>query len=116
MEPEENSEGVQKVQRSDTSRKRFDSATDSLGNKSNRNRKSVRKYKITSDKVLEERIPKLARAATKHAYRRALDSGNKVMIAEKGKLKEISPDGTVRVIKEIEPPVKLRKGQIFEIK
>lgn len=80
------------------------------------NRKSVRKYKITAERVLEERIPKLAEAATKNAYRRALNSGHKVVIAEKGELKEISPDGSVRVIKEIEPSVKLRKGQIFEIK
>lgn len=79
-------------------------------------RKSAGQCKTTPERVLEERIPKLAKAATKNAYRRALRSGNKVLIAEKGKLKEISPDGSVRIIKEIEPPVKLKKGQIFEIK
>ena len=65
---------------------------------------------------LERRIPKLAVAATMHAHRRALASGNKVLIAEAGELREVSPDGTRRTVRKIEPSVKMQKGQVIEIK
>ncbi len=54
---------------------------------------------------LEEQIPYLAETATKQAYWRSLAEGDKVMIAEDGKLIEVSPDGSRKVIKEIEKPV-----------
>jgi hypothetical protein len=54
---------------------------------------------------LEEQIPHLAETATKQAYWRSLAEGDKVMIAEDGKLIEVSPDGSRKVIKEIEKPV-----------
>jgi len=65
---------------------------------------------------LERHIPKLAATATMHAHRRALASGNTVLIAESGELREVSPDGTRRTIRKIEPSLKMRKGQIIEIK
>ena len=65
---------------------------------------------------VERRIPRLAEAAMRKAYRRALASGSKVLIAEAGELKEVSPDGTKRVIKKIEPSVKMQKGLIIKIK
>ncbi len=65
---------------------------------------------------LEESIPELAEAATTQAYWQALALGNKVLIAEDGELKEIFPDGTKRIIKKLEPSVKMRKGQIIKIK
>jgi len=74
---------------------------------------------IIEEKVasrMEKRIPRLAEAAMGKAYRRALASGSKVLIAEAGELKEVSPDGTKQVIKRIEPPVKMQKGQIIKIK
>ena len=67
-------------------------------------------------RVLERRIPKLAAAATMRAHRRALDAGNKVLIAEAGELREVSPDGRRHTVREIERSVKIRKGRIFEIK
>jgi hypothetical protein len=64
----------------------------------------------------ERRIPMLAEAAMSNAYRRALASGSTVLIAEAGQLKEVSPDGTKRVIKKIEPSIKMQKGLIIKIK
>lgn len=54
---------------------------------------------------LEEQIPYLAETATKQAYWRCLAEGDKVMIAENGKLIEVSPDGSRKIIKEIEKPI-----------
>ena len=65
---------------------------------------------------MERRIPRLAKVATIQAYRRALASGNRVLIAEGGQLKEVSPDGKKRIIRQIEPSVKMQKGQIIKIK
>jgi hypothetical protein len=56
---------------------------------------------------LEQQIPILAETATKQAFWQTLASGDKVMIAEDGKLIEVSPDGTRKVIKEIEKPTKV---------
>jgi hypothetical protein len=64
---------------------------------------------------LERLIPELAVIATSKAYFDALASGNSVVIAEEGKLIEVFPDGTRQIIKEIEPPVKVKKG-IVKIK
>eukprot|EP01041_Mallomonas_annulata_P036312 gene36312-59394_t len=54
---------------------------------------------------LEEQIPYLAETATKQAYWRSLAEGDKVMIAEEGKLIEVSSDGSRKIIKEIEKPI-----------
>jgi hypothetical protein len=65
---------------------------------------------------LEERIPRLAKNATALAFRHALTSGNKVLIAEDGELVEVLPDGTRRAVRKLEPPAKMRKGQVIRIK
>ena len=79
-------------------------------------RLNVRQINEATTQQLEKHIPLLAKVATTRAYRHALASGSRVLIAEAGELKEVSPDGTVRNIKRIEPSVKMRKGQIIEIK
>jgi hypothetical protein len=56
---------------------------------------------------LEQQIPILAETATKQAYWQTLASGDKVMIAEDGKLIEVSPDGSRKIIKEIGKPMKV---------
>ncbi|MEI7586823.1 hypothetical protein [Runella sp.] len=56
---------------------------------------------------LEQQIPILAETATKQAYWQTLASGDKVMIAEDGKLIEVSPDGSRKIIKEIGKPSKV---------
>lgn len=65
---------------------------------------------------LEEHIPRLAKNATALAFRRALISGNKVLIAEAGELVEVLPDGTRRAVRKLAPSVKMRKGQVIRIK
>lgn len=67
---------------------------------------------------IEEFIPKLAKNATTLAFRQALSSGNRVLIADVkgGELLEVTPDGRRRVVKQIEPSVKMQKGQIIKIK
>ena len=63
---------------------------------------------------LEEHIPEMAKAAVAQAYWAALASGCKVLIAEKGQLIEVSPDGTRKVIKSISPPIPVKMGQPLE--
>ncbi|MDR6560780.1 MULTISPECIES: hypothetical protein [unclassified Arcicella] len=56
---------------------------------------------------LEQQIPILAETATKQAYWQTLASGDKVMIAKDGQLIEVSPNGTRRIIREIDKPVRV---------
>ena len=63
---------------------------------------------------LEEQIPQLAEYATKQAYWQTLASGYSVMIADDGKLIEVSPDGSRKFIKEIAKPVRVEQ-QVFII-
>lgn len=66
-------------------------------------------------KLTMKQFAKLAVQATHKAYERALDSGSSVMIADKGKLYWVRPDRTREYIKDIDPPVKMKKGQIIQI-
>jgi hypothetical protein len=87
--------------------------------KTTRNRRTIKDSIISEERTVhlnEKRIPTLAEAAMRSAYRRALASGSTVLIAEAGQLKEVSPDGTKRVIKKIEPSIKMQKGLIIKIK
>ncbi len=65
-------------------------------------------------KFLEEHIPEMAKAAVAQAYWATLSSGCKVLIADKGQLIEVSPDGTRKVIKSISPPIPVKMGQVLE--
>jgi hypothetical protein len=58
---------------------------------------------------LEQQIPILADAAFKIAFWQTLASGDKVLIAENGQLIEISPDGSRKVMKEIEKTQRFNK-------
>ncbi|MCU0326208.1 MAG: hypothetical protein MUF45_13280 [Spirosomaceae bacterium] len=64
---------------------------------------------------LEKQIPIMAEYATKQAYIETLASGDKVMIADNGKLVEVYPDGTRKIIKEIAKPIKVTQSS-FKIK
>lgn len=59
---------------------------------------------------LEQQIPDLARAAVTQAYFAALAAGNDVMVVEDGAIYEISPDGTRRFIKAVEPSIPAEPG------
>lgn len=87
--------------------------------KTTRNGRIVKDPGTSAERMVrlnEKRIPRLAEAAMSSAYRRTLASGSTVLIAEAGQLKEVSPDGSKRVIKKIEPSVKMQKGLIIKIK
>ncbi len=62
---------------------------------------------------LEEHIPELADAAFTQAYWAALASGSSVLIAEKGNLVEVFPDGKKKFIKHLTPPMPATPGQRF---
>ena len=62
---------------------------------------------------LEEQIPALAAAACKIAYWQALMSGNSVLIAENGEILEVFPDGTRKLVKKIDPPIKTEKRKFL---
>lgn len=60
---------------------------------------------------LEEHIPELADAAVKQAYWQALASGNNILASEGGKLVEIHPDGSRKIIKTLLPSTPVTIGQ-----
>ena len=66
--------------------------------------------------LLDETILKMMQTAVKHAYQDALSSGSSVLIAENGEIIEVSPDGTRKFVRKIEPGIKIKKGTIIKIK
>ena len=51
--------------------------------------------------------------AVEQAYQQALAAGESVLIADKGTLVEVSPDGSRRVIPQIELNVAVSVGQVI---
>ena len=68
-----------------------------------------------SMRFLEEHIPDLADAAVKQAYWQALATGSSVLVSEEGALIEIFPDGTRKVLKQLEPQTAVTLGQRLEL-
>ena len=68
-----------------------------------------------SMRFLEEHIPELADAAVKQAYWQALATGSSVLVSEEGALVEIFPDGTRKVLKQLEPQTAVTVGQRLEL-
>ncbi|MDP3331325.1 MAG: hypothetical protein Q8S55_04915 [Methylococcaceae bacterium] len=68
-----------------------------------------------SMRFLEEHIPILADAAVKQAYWQALATGSSVLVSEDGALVEIFPDGTRKVLKQLEPQTAVILGQRLEL-
>jgi len=62
--------------------------------------------KLTEEAMtyLEGRIPELAENATNQAFLETLASGETVLVAEKGNIVEVFPDGTRKIIKKIGSP------------
>ena len=69
---------------------------------------------VRKDEFLDRLIPFLAVMALQQAHRRARAAGS-VLIAENGEIKEIFPDGSRITIKKIDPPVRMKRGQIIKI-
>ena len=68
-----------------------------------------------SMRFLEEHIPDLADAAVKQAYWQALATGSSVLVSEEGALVEIFPDGTRKVLKQLEPQTAVTLGQRMQL-
>jgi hypothetical protein len=66
--------------------------------------------------VLEAGIPKLAQAAFQRAHYQALTSSGKVMRAVNGQLVETHADGTEKVLRTIQSPLKVTLGTKFKLK
>lgn len=64
----------------------------------------------------EEEIPRLAKSATKSAYRKALSSGDGVLVSKDGEIRRVYPNGSAEFVKKSVPAVKMRKGSIIKIK
>ena len=62
----------------------------------------------------EAQIPRLAKAAGKKAFRRALNAGQTVLAAEEGVLYEVTKDGR-RPVKKLAPSVKVKAGKVIKI-
>ena len=72
------------------------------------------KTKLTLSQT-EQQVPKLAKSATSAAYRRAIRIGS-VVVYRNGELQKVEADGKYRVVKKLEPRVRISKGSTFEIK
>ncbi|MDO9571666.1 MAG: hypothetical protein Q7J58_20135 [Hydrogenophaga sp.] len=59
---------------------------------------------------LESRIPQMAQAAFSQAHLKALAVSGKVLQVSEGCLVELSAEGTVRVIKSVEPSFRVQAG------
>jgi hypothetical protein len=69
-------------------------------------KKEADKKKIYTERTLdqlEKKIPELARVATREARANAIQRGCSLMQAIGGRLYEIFPDGTKKIIKKMEP-------------
>ena len=65
---------------------------------------------------LEKSFPEMAIGGTNGAYWETLASGNNVTIAKNGQIVEVSPDGSIKVIKESKPMIQMEKGKIIELR
>jgi len=65
---------------------------------------------------LEEKFPSLSGAAFSAAYKKTIESGNSVLIAEEGYIYEVFPDGTRKKIKKIELPTRVEPGKPIQIR
>ncbi|MCC2625832.1 MAG: hypothetical protein K0R14_1705 [Burkholderiales bacterium] len=82
-------------------------------------RKEMDKKKIYTEKTLdqlEKKIPELAKVATREARANAVQRGCSLMQAIGGKLYEIFPDGTRKIIKKIEPNRRVALNRTFHLK
>jgi hypothetical protein len=62
-------------------------------------------------RILESHIPYLADAAFTQAYWQTLAMGSSVLKVEQGKIFEIFPDGSRKLIKKISPTIPVILGQ-----
>ena len=61
--------------------------------------------------ALEEQFPPLSGVAFRAARKQVLDAGLSVLQSEGGAIYEVFPDGSRKLVKEIEPPTEAVSGQ-----
>jgi hypothetical protein len=61
-------------------------------------------------RTLEKRFIARSNSAFVTAYKRSRASGQPVVVSEDGLICEISPDGSRKVLKRVEPPTRVRAG------
>ncbi len=66
-------------------------------------------------KLLESNTLEMMQTAVAKAYLDALSSGNSVLVSKNGVINEVFPDGTVKLVKRISPPIRVAKGKIIKI-
>jgi hypothetical protein len=64
---------------------------------------------------LERQFPETAGVAFAESYRRTLAAGFSVLVSDDGFIFEVFPDGTRKMIKQIEPPMLVVKGTRLKI-
>ena len=79
------------------------------------NKLAMTKNKLTI-KQTDQRVPELAKAATRAAYRRVRALGGEVVVSRRGRISRINADGEVFFVKDIEPQTRMKKGTIIRIK
>lgn len=65
---------------------------------------------------LESQFPPMSGSAFAEARKRVLASGQSVLQAQDGFIYECFPDGSKKVVKQIEPPTPVTSGKIFTIR
>jgi len=66
--------------------------------------------------VLESQFPAISGEAFAAAREQVLASGQSVLQAEGGFVVRVFPDGRKELVKEIEPPTRLKSGSIYTIR
>lgn len=69
-----------------------------------------------SFELLESNLLEMMQTAVANAYRDALSSEGSVLVSENGVINEVFPDGTLKFVKKISPPIKVEKEKIIKIK
>jgi hypothetical protein len=77
-------------------------------------RKMQPQKKLTLEE-LEQTVPKAAKKAVKKAFKRALASGTPVLISDKGTLQVVGGNGSLTVMKQVEPRIPMIKNKVIVI-
>jgi len=72
-------------------------------------------YRPDKAEKMELEVPETARNAVRAAYRHSLNSGFKVLIVDRGKLVEVSPDFRRKEIRPVASLTKIGKGKTYKI-
>ena len=72
-------------------------------------------YRPDKAEKMELEVPEKARKACRAAYRLSLNSGFKVLIVDRGKLVEVSPDYRKKEIRAVRSLSKIAKGTTYKI-